>query len=70
MKNLPANADVGSISGSGIPPGVGNGNPQVFLHGAFLDTEAWWAAVHGVTKSDRTKHICTYVYEFLALLSH
>ena len=52
VKNLPANAgDAGSISGSGISPAVGNGNPQVFLLGAFLDTEAWWAAVHGVTKS-------------------
>ena len=52
VKNPPANAgEEGSLSGSGISPGVGNGNSQVFLHRAFLDTQHWWAAVHGVTRS-------------------
>ena len=54
VKNPPASAgdtrDVGSISGSGRSPGVGNGNP---LQYACLenpkDREAWWATVHGVT---------------------
>ena len=32
--------DLGSIPGSGRSPGEGNGNPL-----------AWWAKVHGVTKS-------------------
>ena len=44
--------DPGSISGSGRSPGEGNGNP---LQYSFLenpmDREAWWATVHGVTKS-------------------
>ena len=44
--------DPGSISGSGRSPGEGNGNP---LQCSFLenpmDREAWWATVHGVTKS-------------------
>ena len=53
VKNLPANAgDTGSIPGSGRSPGGGNGNP---LQYSFLenpmDRRAWWATVHGVTKS-------------------
>ena len=45
-------ADFGSIPGSGRSPGEGNGNP---LHYSCLenpmDGEAWWAIVHGVSKS-------------------
>ena len=53
VKNSPANAgDSGSISGSGISPGGGNGNP---VHYSCLenpmDREAWQAIVYGVTKS-------------------
>ena len=55
-KNLPANArdagDTGSISGSGRCPGEGNGNPfQYPCLGNPMDTGAWWATVHGVTKA-------------------
>ena len=25
-----------------------------------IDRGAWWAAVHGVTESDMTEHICTH----------
>ena len=39
VKNLPTNVgdtkDVGSIVGSGRSPGVGNGNPPVFLPEKF-----------------------------------
>ena len=44
--------DLGSIPGSGRSPGEGNGNP--FQHSCLenpMDEGAWWAAVHGVTKS-------------------
>ena len=56
VKNLPASAgdnrDVGLIPGSGRPPGVGNGNPlQYSCLVNSLDRRAWWAPVHGVTKS-------------------
>ena len=48
IKNPPANAgdacDAGSIPGSGRSPGVGNSNP-------LYHRGAWWATVHGVTKS-------------------
>ena len=69
-KNLLANAgdsrDVGSIAGSGRPPGVDNGN---LLQNSCLensmDRGACWAAVQGVAKS-RTRlgthahvHTCT-----------
>ena len=53
VKNSPANAgDVSLIPESGRSPGEGNGNP---LHCSCLensiDRGAWWAIVHGVTKS-------------------
>ena len=53
VKNFPANAgDVGSIPGSGRPPGEGNGNPLQYscLENA-MDREAWWATVPGVAKN-------------------
>ena len=44
--------DPGSIPGSGRSPGEGNGNP---LQSSCLenptDRGAWWATVHGVSKS-------------------
>ena len=52
-KNLPANVgDSGLIPRLGRSPGEGNGNPlQYSSLGNPLDRGAWWAAVHGVTKS-------------------
>ena len=53
IKNLPANAgDVGSIPGPGKSPGEGNGNPLQYsgLENP-MDRGAWWAIVHGVSKS-------------------
>ena len=43
---------LGLILGSGRSPGAGNGNP--FQHSCSthsMDKGAWWATVHGVTKS-------------------
>ena len=56
VKNPPANAgdtrDEGSIPGLGRSPGVGNGNPlQYSCLENPVDSGAWWATVHGVTKS-------------------
>ena len=56
VKNLPANSgdlrEVGLIPGSERFPGVGNGNPlQYSCLENFMDRGAWWATVHGVTKS-------------------
>ena len=53
VKNPPVNAgDAGLIPPSGKPPGQGHGNP---LQYSCLETPlargAWWATVHGVTKS-------------------
>ena len=44
--------DLGLIPGSGRSPGEGNGYPlQYSCLQNSMDREAWWAAVHGVTKS-------------------
>ena len=52
-KNLPANAgDPGLILGMGRSLGEGKGNPlYYFCLGNPMDREAWWAAVHEVTKT-------------------
>ena len=56
VKNLPANAgdirEVGSIPGLGRSPGGGHDNslPYSCLENP-MDRGAWWAAVHGVSKS-------------------
>ena len=65
VKHLPANAgdsgDVGSIPGSGRSPGEGNCNPLQYSRlENFMDGGAWWATVHGVTKSQTlTEHART-----------
>ena len=56
IKPLPANAgdarDVGLTPGSGRSPGEGRGKPlQYSSLKNSMDREAWWAPVHGVTKS-------------------
>ena len=53
VKNPPANVgDVGSIPGLGRSPREGNGNPlQYTCLENLMDRGAWWAAVHGITKS-------------------
>ena len=44
--------DPGSIPGSGRSAGQGNGNPlQYSCLENSMDGGAWWATVHGVTKS-------------------
>ena len=56
VKNSPANEgdvrDVGLIPGSGRSPREGNGSPlQYSCLENPMDRGAWWAIVHGVTKS-------------------
>ena len=54
VKNLPIgdSRDAGSILGLGRSLGVGNGNLlQYSCLGNSMDRQAWWATVHGVTKS-------------------
>ena len=44
--------DPGLIPELGRSPGEGNGNPlQYFCLENSMDRGAWWATVHGVTKS-------------------
>ena len=53
VKNPPANAgEAGWIPGSERSSGEGNGNLlQYSCLGNPMDAGAWWATVHGVTKS-------------------
>ena len=53
IKNPLTNAGgTGLIPGSGRSPGEGNGNPlQYPCLGNPMDKGAWWATVHGVSKS-------------------
>ena len=56
VKDLPANAgdagNAGLIPELGRSSGVGNGNPlQYSCLENSTDRGAWWAAVHGVSKS-------------------
>ena len=53
VKNLPASAgDLGLIPGSERSLGEGNGNPlQYSCLMNSMDRGAWWATVHGVSRS-------------------
>ena len=56
VKNLPANGgdagDPGLLPGLGGSSGEGNGNPLQYSRlGNLMHRGAWWAIVHGVTKS-------------------
>ena len=57
--DLPMPGDLGSILGSGRSPGEGNGNPlQYSCLENSMDRGAWWATVHGVTKSWTQLSVC------------
>ena len=48
----PIVGDTGSVPGLGRSPGDGNGSPlQYSCLENPMDKGAWWATVHGVTKS-------------------
>ena len=55
--------DPGSIPGSGRSPGEGNGNPlQYSCLENPMDRGAWWATIHGVTKSWTRLSDLTFIY--------
>ena len=54
--------------GLGRSPGEGNGNPlQYSCLGSPMERGAWWAAVHGVTKS---QHSTEHNYSNKGVMSH
>ena len=55
--------DPGSIPGSGRSPGEGNGNSlQYSCLENLMDRGAWWATVHGVTKSQTRLNDYTHTH--------
>ena len=72
VKHLPEIAgDLGLIPGLGRSPGEGNGNPlQYSCLENPMDGGAWWATVHGVTKSRarRSNFTLTFISYFNFLL--
>ena len=61
--------DPGSIPGSGRSPGEGNGNPlQYSCLENPVEGGAWWATVHGVTKSRTWLSDLTFVFGVLSRL--
>ena len=73
VRNLPANAgearNIGLIPGSRRSPGVGNGNPPVFLLGKFHGQRSLVAySPWGHKKSDITEHARTHTHTSLPFL--
>ena len=62
--------DLGSIPGSGRSPGEENGNPLQYpcLENP-MDRGAWWATVHGVTKSRTRLSEFTFTLNGLVVFS-
>ena len=55
--------DLGSIPGSERAPGEGNGNPlQYSCLENPMDGGAWWATVHGITKSQTRVSKFTFTF--------
>ena len=55
--------DTGSIPRSGRSPEGGNSHPlQYPCLGDPMDRRAWWATVHGVTKSWMQLSVCTHTH--------
>ena len=55
--------DLVSIPGLGRSPGEGNGNPlQYSCLENPMDRGAWWATVHGVTKSRTRLRDFTFIF--------
>ena len=62
--------DLGSIPGSGRSPGEGNSNPlQYSCLENLMDGGAWWATVHGITKSRTPLSDFTFSFTAYMLLS-
>ena len=69
VKNLPASVgdtrDASLIPVSDRSPGAENGNPLQYSYlENSMDREAWWATVHGVTKSQTqlSVHVRTHTH--------
>ena len=70
--NAEDTGDAGLIPGWGRSPGEGNGNP--LQHSCLensMDRRAWWAAVHGITKSGtKLKQLSMHTYIYKKIHTH
>ena len=63
--------NIGSIPGSERSPGGGNGNPlQYSCLENFMNGEAWWVTVHGVTESQRESQTWLSIYIHIYFTFH
>ena len=61
--------DLGSIPGSGRSPREGHGNPlQYSCLENPMDGGAWWAKVHGITKSRTQLSNFTFTFTFILMV--
>ena len=61
--------DLGLIPGLGRSPGEGNGTPlQYSCMENPMDRGAWWATVHGVTKSQTP--LSDFTFTFLTIVNN
>ena len=61
--------DLGSIPGSGRSPREGHGTPlQYSCLENPMDGGAWWAKVHGVTKSRTRLSNFTFTFTFILMV--
>ena len=58
--------DLGLIPGSGRSPAEGNGNPlQYYCLENPMDRGAWYATIHGVTKSQTPLNVYIYIHIYI-----
>ena len=63
--------DLGLIPGPGRSPGEGKGNPlQYSCLKNHMDGGAWWATVHGATKSWTQQSEFTFKFQFNGTRCH
>ena len=71
MQKTQEMCSIPGIQGLRRAPGEGNGNPLQYSYlENSMDRGAWWAIVHGVTKSRTKLSMHTYIYKYIHTYIH